>query len=127
MTCEVRDAVDIVKRYDGLFNVTLLDIKKYQYVDDFEIIRERIRPGGVVPADDTMFARRNEIDGTVDSETLPDILERGETDVLWSVPDETRAQMQGILDHLDHVQECPRFETTRLPLGDGPTVSMKRE
>jgi len=51
-----------------------------------------------------MSARRNEIDGTVNSETLLDMLERGETNVLRSVPDETRAQMQGLLDYLDHVQ-----------------------
>jgi len=42
MTCEVRDTVDIVKWYDGLFNVTLLDVEKYQYMNGFEIIREKI-------------------------------------------------------------------------------------
>jgi len=126
-TCEAGDVVDAVKRYDGPSDVTLLDIEKYQYVDSFETIREKIRPGGVVLADNTMSAGRDEIDDTVDFETLLNILERGETDMPQSVPDETRAQTQGILDYLDHVRECPEFETRHLPLGDDLTVSTKRE
>ncbi|WP_137290579.1 O-methyltransferase [Natronorubrum halophilum] len=123
---EVGDAVDIASRYDGRFDIALIDIEKYQYVDAFEEIRDSIPPGGTIVADNTMSAGRDVPDDTVDFDALLSVL-TSEIDDLrrTSLPEETRRHTQGIIDYLTHIREQSAFETTLLPLGDGVTVTTR--
>lgn len=125
-TIEVGDAVDVASRYDGRFDIALLDIEKYQYVDAFEAIHESIPPGGAIVADNMMSAGREAPDDTVDFELLLAAL-TGEIDDIGetSLPDETKRHTQGILDYVIRVREHPAFESTLLPLGDGLTVTTR--
>lgn len=124
-TYEVGDAVDIASRYEGPFDIALLDIEKHQYVDAFEEIRDAIPPGGMVIADNTMSAGREQTDDTVEFETLLTALEDGEEEIPNSLDEHARKHTQGILDYLHHIRSCADFESTQLPLGDGVTVTTR--
>lgn len=124
-TYEVGDAVDIATRYEGPFDIALLDIEKYQYVDAFEEIRDAIPTGGMVIADNTMSAGRERTDDTVDFNTLLTALENDEERIPSSLDEHARKHTQGILDYFRHVRNCPDFESTQLPLGDGVTVTTR--
>lgn len=124
-TYEVGDAVTIASGYEGPFDIAFLDIEKYQYVDAFEEIREQIPPGGMVIADNTMSAGREETDDTVEFETLLTALEAGAKEIPNSLDEHTRKHTQGILDYLRHIRSCDDFESVQLPLGDGVTVTTR--
>lgn len=125
-TIEVGDAVETASRYDGEFDVALLDVEKYQYVDAFEAIRESIPPGGVVAADNTMSAGRESADDTVDFEVLLRAIDDESFDVADADLDDLGCRSTaGVLEYLGHVGDHPDFETTLLPLGDGVTVSVR--
>ncbi|MFW6382922.1 MAG: O-methyltransferase [Haloferacaceae archaeon] len=125
-TFEVGDAVETAGRYDGEFDVALLDVEKYQYVDAFEEIRESIPPGGVVVADNTMSAGRETADDTVNFEALVRAVDDGSVDLAETDLDDLgRRSTRGILDYVERVRDHPDFETTLLPLGDGVTVSVR--
>ena len=106
------DAIDIVKRYDGPFDVVLLDNEKERYVEAFEAVREKLRPGSLVLADNTVTA------GVIDSEDVAGLL-AGE-----DRPGATAASA-GIADYLVHVRAAEKFETNLLPLGEGVAVSVR--
>lgn len=125
-TFEVGEAVEIASRYDGTFDIALIDIEKYQYVDAFEEIRESIPPGGTVIADNTMSAGRDAPDDTVDFEVLLAALTGEIVDIQGTdLPEETKKHTAGIFEYLTHVCESSAFESTLLPLGDGVTVTTR--
>ncbi len=112
-TYEVGDALDTVERYDGPFDVVLLDHQKGRYVEAFEAVREKLAPGGVVIADNTMSAG-----GAVVFEDLLAHVEGGDP--------EMNEGTRGIADYLDRVRAEPSFQTQALPLGEGIAVSHAR-
>lgn len=107
---EVGDAVETFERYEGPFDVVLLDHDKARYVDAFEDVRENLAPGGVVVADNMMA-------GPVEPEAVTAAL-RGEDPA-----DETTA---GVADYIEHVRDDPTFETSFVPLGEGLAISTRR-
>jgi predicted O-methyltransferase YrrM len=106
------DAIDILERYDGPFDVVLLDNQKSRYVEAFEAVREKLRPGSLVLADNAVTA------GVIDSDDVAALL-AGE-----SRPD-ARDASTGIADYLAHVRDDADFETSLLPLGEGVAVSVR--
>ena len=107
------DAIDVVDRYDGPFDVVLVDNEKGRYTEAFEAVREAVPVGGVVAADNAVEA------GPLDFADIRALL-AGE-----SV--ETSDASRGIADYLDHVRTDPAFETGLLPLGEGVAVSVRVE
>lgn len=104
------DAIEIVDRYPGPFDVVLMDQEKNQYVAGFDAVREKVSDGGIVVTDNVMH-------GPVEfEEVLAGVESGGEFD-------ETT---QGVIDYLKHVRGDPAFETAVVPLGSGITVSVKR-
>lgn len=109
---EQGDAIETVERYDGPFDVVLVDNEKHRYAEAFEAVREKVAPGGLVLADNAITA------GPIEFEALVDLV-AGE-DV------ETTDATHGIAAYLEVVRGDPEFETTLLPVGEGVAVSYRR-
>jgi predicted O-methyltransferase YrrM len=107
------DALEIIERDDGPFDVVLIDCHKSGYPDAFEAVREKVAEGGVVIADNAMES------GIQDFETILDILEGGD-------PADADDHTRGIADYLTIVRDDEDFETVAVPLGEGITVSFRR-
>jgi predicted O-methyltransferase YrrM len=122
---EEGDAVSIVDGYDGPFDVVLIDHQKERYAEAFEKVRGKLRPGGVVVADNVMR-------GPIDFAALLSHLE-GEDDAL-DVSDADAAAAaaadeatRGVAEYLDAVRSADGFETVALPVGSGLAVSTRTE
>jgi predicted O-methyltransferase YrrM len=111
------DALDAIDRYDGPFDVVLIDHQKHRYEEAFDAVREKVPSGGVVVADNTMKA------GIIQTEKLLAILEGDDPDDPGEVNESTR----GIADYLDAVRGDDDFETVVLPLGEGIAVSYRTD
>ncbi len=109
---ELGDAMETIERYDGPFDVVLIDHQKHRYVDAFEAVRSKLPVGGVVVADNAITA------GPIEFEKLLAIAE-GDTTV------DCNEHTQGIADYLERVTSDPTFETIVLPLGEGIAVSYR--
>ncbi|WP_435097516.1 O-methyltransferase [Halarchaeum sp. P4] len=107
---EVGDAFDSYERHEGPWDAVLVDHDKGRYPEAFEAVRDDLRPGAVVVADNVM-------EGPV-------------------TPDEVRAALEGeepaseaaagVADYLELVRDDPDFETALVPLGEGVAVSTYR-
>jgi predicted O-methyltransferase YrrM len=107
------DAFDALARHDGPFDLVLVDCQKERYPDAFDAIAERVRPGGVVVADNVMAG------GGVDMSALLAHEADGAVDL-----DPSTA---GVAQYLAAVREHAAFETTVLPLGEGIALSARGE
>ena len=107
------DALDIVERYDGPFDVVLVDNEKEAYPDAFDAVAGKVRPGGVVIADNAMTSTVQDFDSIVAAMEGEDV---GDVD----------AETRGVIDYLRRVLDDPEWETSVIPLGEGIAVSRKR-
>lgn len=107
---EQGDAVEIVIRYEGPFDLVLIDHEKSRYVAGFEAVRDRLAPGGVVIADNMMH-------GPFEFESIAEGLAGG------PVQDD---RVRGVVDYLDHVRSAPEFMTSVVPIGSGIAVTARR-
>ncbi len=63
---ELGDAMATIDRYDGPFDVVLIDHQKSTYADAFEAVRSDVPVGGVVVADNAITAGVIEFDALLD-------------------------------------------------------------
>ncbi|TKX73829.1 O-methyltransferase [Halorubrum sp. GN11_10-6_MGM] len=112
VTFEVGDAMETVERYDGPFDVALIDHQKERYVDAYRAVLPKVRSGGVIVAD-------NVTRGPIDFETLVAHFEAGDPLPDAAVDAETR----GIGEYLGTVRSDDAVETAILPVGSGLAVS----
>ncbi|MFP8952349.1 O-methyltransferase [Natrialbaceae archaeon A-arb3/5] len=110
---ELGDAMETIERYDGPFDVVLLDHQKHRYADAFEAVRSKVPVGGVVVTDNAISAR------VVEFDDLLELVEGGSP--------ETNEHTRGVADFLERVTADPAFETIVLPLGEGIAVSYRVE
>ena len=113
------DAVEIIKAYDGPFDVAFIDNEKRRYAEAFEAIRSKIPVGGIVVADNT-------IEGPFAFETLRGLV-AGEEGFQPDTDDRHADAARGIAAYLDHVGSLDAFETTLAPVGEGLAVSRRVE
>ena len=106
------DAIETVERYDGPFDLVLIDNEKHRYREAFEAVREKVPVGGVVAADNAIEA------GPLDFDHVRALLAGAEVDA--------NEMSRGIADYLATVGDDPDFETGLLPLGEGVAVSVRR-
>jgi predicted O-methyltransferase YrrM len=109
---ESGDALAVVDRYDGPFDVVLIDHQKERYVEGFEAVRPKVSEGGVVVADNAMAST---------SIQYGKLLALVEGRHPYGVNEPTRA----IADYLRRVRADDAFETVALPLGEGIAVSYR--
>lgn len=110
MAFEAGDAMAAVERYDGPFDLVLMDQEKSRYVDGLEAVREKLTAGGVVIADNM----------TAGPAAFEDVLALLEGD---DVADEAA---RGVAGYIEHVRDDPGFESIVVPMGNGIAVSVKR-
>jgi len=105
------DALEIIERYDGPFDVVLIDNEKERYTEAFEAVRSKVPVGGIVAADNAIEA---------------DPLDFGDIRALLAGETvEATDASRGIADYLEAVRTDPDFETGLLPLGEGVAVSVR--
>lgn len=125
---ELGDALEIVDRYEGPFDIVLLDHQKRRYPEAFEAVRSKVPVGGAIVADNVMTA------GSIQFETVLEILEAQDrnpqgrqTGLDADIPAEATDATRGIVTYLTMVRNDEAFETIVLPLGEGIAVSYRTE
>ena len=101
----IGDALDIVPRMDMFWDMVFVDADKRHYADYYRMLMPRIRPGGYLIADNTLWYGH----------------------VLEQHPRESDLQTRGIQAFNDMVAADPHVEKVILPLRDGLTVIRKKE
>jgi predicted O-methyltransferase YrrM len=107
------DAMETIERYDGPFDAVLVDHQKERYADAFHAVRDKVAPGGVVVADNTLSA------GII---SFDDLLGHFADD---HPLDDASDATKGIAEYLETVRADDAFETVVLPLGEGIAVSYR--
>ena len=106
------DAFETFDRYDGPFDVVLVDCEKRRYPDAIEPIRGKLAPGGLVIADNALTAQYDAADVAAGL--------RGEP------VGEFADAVAGVVEYLERMRDDPVFDTAVVPLGEGIAVSRYR-
>ena len=99
----IGDALELVPRMDIEWDMAFIDADKREYVQYYEMVLPRLRSGGYILADNTLWYGR--------------ITESGRQSDL---------QTQGLQQFNDLVAHDPRVEKVILPLRDGLTIIRKK-
>lgn len=98
----IGDALTIVPSMDEEFDMVLIDANKRHYISYLELITNKLRKGGYIIADNTLW------NGKVLEQPMP-----------------TDEQTRAIAEFNRLVANDPRFEAVMLPLRDGLTIIRK--
>lgn len=104
------DARETFNRYDGPFDIVLIDYQKEHYREAFELAASAVPVGGMVIADNVMV-------GPVSHEELLEAMDGEPAD----------EQVAALLEYLEAVRSAPRWLTSVLPLGHGLAVSVRTD
>ena len=99
----IGDALEMVPKMDVMFDLAFMDGNKRFYVEYYEMILQKLNPGGYILADNTLW------DGHVLEE-----------------PHHTDTQAIGIKHFNDLVAADTRVEKVILPMRDGLTIIRKK-
>lgn len=97
------DALEIIPTLEETFDLVFIDADKRLYSDYYELVFPKVRPGGLILADNTLW------DGKV-----------------LETPHISDKQTQGILAFNDKIHQDKRVEKVILPLRDGLTMIWKK-
>lgn len=103
ITLHIGDAKETLAGLEGPFDFVFIDANKREYPDYFSAVVDKVRPGGLIVADDVLW------DGKVYAEPLP-----------------ADAQTAGLLKFNDMVADYPGVEVVVLPLRDGISIIRKK-
>lgn len=97
------NALDIIPKIEGNFDMVFIDADKANYIKYYELVVERVNPGGIILADNVLWSGKILVeDGKkIDKDT------------------------QVILDYNLMVQNDPRVENVLLPIRDGLMLARK--
>lgn len=98
----IGDACEIIPRLTEMFDLVFIDADKRQYSEYYRLVFDKVRPGGIIVADDVLW------DGKVVTEECRD------------------AQTCGILAFNELVQRDDRVENILLPVRHGLMVIRKK-
>jgi predicted O-methyltransferase YrrM len=99
---EVGDALEVIKKYPGPFDIVFIDIDKHGYPDALELARSRVRLGGYIICDNVLWSGRV---------TLPASKQDGDT--------------RGVVRFNKEAMNAADLLTTIVPLRDGVALSLK--
>lgn len=97
------DALEIIPTLDETFDMVFIDADKRLYSEYYELVLPKVRPGGLILADNTLW------DGKVLEQPLS-----------------SDKQTVGIQDFNEKIKEDTRIEKVILPLRDGLTMIWKK-
>lgn len=98
----IGDALEVIPTIDEEWDLVFIDANKRCYIDYYEAVLPRLRPGGYIFADNTLWSGK-----ILDPDANHD------------------AQTRGIMDFNDYVAKDPRVETVILPIRDGMTILLR--
>ena len=98
----IGDAADIIPLLDEQFDLVFIDADKRQYLTHYELVFPKVKTGGVIIADNTLWA--------------------GKVVQKVAASDE---QTISIMAFNDFVRDDPRVETFMIPVRDGMTILRK--
>jgi caffeoyl-CoA O-methyltransferase len=99
----IGNAMDIIPTLGGNFDMVFIDADKANYINYYNLIVDRVNPGGIILADNVLWS------GKV-------LVEEGK-----KIDKDTKI----ILDYNRMVQEDPRVENVLLPIRDGLMLARK--
>ncbi|MDD3405963.1 MAG: O-methyltransferase [Sphingobacteriia bacterium] len=99
----IGEALEVIPTINAEFDLVFIDADKRYYVDYFEMLLPKVRKGGFILADNTLWSGK--------------VLE---------TPASNDWQTKGILKFNDYIASDTRIEKVILPLRDGVTVIMKK-
>jgi len=99
----IGDAMEIIPKIDCIFDLVFIDANKRHYIDYYNLIFNKVRQGGLILADNTLW------DGKV-----------------LETPHHTDKQTIGIQDFNDMLAKDERVEKVILPVRDGLTMIWKK-
>jgi predicted O-methyltransferase YrrM len=102
ISLHIGDVRKILPRLEGLFDMVYIDADKRDYCDYYNLIFDRVRSGGVILADNTLWSGK--------------VLEK---------PHPNDKQTLGIINFNEMIKQDKRIEKIILPLRDGLTVIYK--
>ena len=103
ITLHIGDAREVLATINGDFDLVFIDANKREYCEYYNLVFDRVRPGGFIIADNTLW------DGKV---------------VDWGK--KLDAQTEGILRFNDMIAADDRVEKVILPVRDGLTIIYKK-
>lgn len=98
----IGDACQVIPELDEVFDLVFIDADKRQYADYYRLVFDKVRPGGLIVADDVLW------DGKVADSRQQD------------------PQTRGILAFNDLVQADPRVENLLFPIRHGLMLIRKK-
>lgn len=99
----IGDAMEIIPNIDRIFDMVFIDANKRHYIEYYNLIFDKVRPGGLIIADNTLW------DGHV-----------------LETPKPSDKQTIGIQAFNDMLAEDERVEKVILPVRDGLTLIWKK-
>ncbi|MEH6705598.1 MAG: O-methyltransferase [Galbibacter orientalis] len=94
------DALEIIPEIDAKFDLVFIDADKPNYVNYFDLIIDKMNPGGVILSDNVLWSGK-----------VVEKLKKGDKST------------EALLEYNKKLKEDPRIETVLLPIRDGLTVS----
>lgn len=103
----VGDAEDVLENLDKAYDIIFIDAAKGQYVKYYELCAEKVKPGGLIFADNVLY--------------------RGMT--AGGAPINRRQQLlvRRLKEYIENAVRDNRFVTDLLSIGDGVCISWKKE
>ena len=98
----IGDACQVIPELDEVFDLVFIDADKRQYADYYRLVFDKVRPGGLIVADDVLW------DGKVADSRQQD------------------PHTRGILAFNDLVQADPRVENLLFPIRHGLMLIRKK-
>lgn len=98
----IGDACGIIPQLNETFDLVFIDADKRQYPEYYRLVFDRVRPGGIIVADDVLWEGK--------------VLEGDAQD----------AQTRGILEFNELIQSDPRVENILLPIRHGLMLVRKK-
>ena len=98
----IGDIREIIPRLEGCFDMVYIDGDKREYCDYYDCTFDKVRSGGVILADNTLWNGK-----------------------VWETPHPNDQQTLGIIRFNEMVKQDTRIEKIILPLRDGLTVIYK--
>lgn len=103
ITLHIGDALDILGRERTLYDLVYIDANKREYSRYYDLVIDRLRPGGVIVVDDVLMGGK-----------VLDLQENKDRQTL------------GLAEFNDKVRLDPRVEAVMLPLHDGLSIIRKK-